>query len=166
MKLNPELIDIMQQNHMDVDLCCLFLLMYHHGLDHVAAARKVLTPEEEAGIRINLMKLNLINGDLELLLPLYEVDNPNTDHSDKFDYYRKSVAKVLSPDKKAKIRNTPETQLEFSYLLNRIPDLNLERLIEVTIHYYNNVEFSTNLSKFLAESADLYYESGLSSDLV
>lgn len=160
--INQQLIDVLEELDLDVDEGILFCFAVEYDLLRVLIDKELITERNEHEFRINLTTMDE-NGNIILKYSLFSFKN-NSDEQFKefitrlkdrgleingFSYNSKPHA-ILTTD--------TETKENFSKFIMKHPDFNLDKLVEVTLEYYQKVDYAKKLSNFLNSDVETMYE--------
>lgn len=158
MRINKKISEIIESSGLDKGLALTFLFLYENRFEPILD-RLIITQEEEAKIRINLMKLDLVDDQMKLTHPLFETDElPNNVTVLDFKNFTKQVYKQIPESKRARINIGTESTIAFNNLVKNIESIDIDKLIKLTVYYYSNENYCVNIDRFLSEKAILLYD--------
>ena len=163
MKVNPQLIETIEQSGLPVEealLFCAAVEMQRYGtLDWLVATSGIITTENEHKYRINLCNHDPEMDSIKLRYPLFTGEQPDIT-------FRQFTEQLYARGVKYNGHvNTPlnysivsaDDEGAFLEFVRKVGKLDLNKLVAVTVNYYANVPFAKKLCDFLKGIAPSMY---------
>ena len=165
MKVNPELIRVIQESNLPEEealLFCAAVELQEYGvLNYILMAPGLITIDNEHLYRINLCEVDVDKPGIKykLRVPLFKDDGPSVSFND--------FLKLLT-EKNVRHNGHSSNPLSYSILsaeddealktcMRRLKTTNIQRLADVTAEYYFNTTYAKKLKDFLLHIAPLMF---------
>ena len=166
MQINSQIIKIIKENNLNETESIFFCLAWNFKKYYPKAedilfitlgdGSKLINLEQEENYRINFLKLE--DGELVLKYPLFVKDQVNS-----FDLFVKKIADTRLINSKGHVNNPQDYPVydvskETREAFNQLPELDLDKGVEVVIRYYETTKPAQKFSNYLSKGFIVDYK--------
>lgn len=157
--LNPEIFKVIKENHLDEQESVFFCLMWWFKKHYPKAETllftetrngiKIINLEHEEKYRINFLRLE--ENELVLRYPLFIKEQVNS-----FDIFVKKIAETRLVTSRGHVNNPQDYPVydvskDTRDAFNQLPELDLDKAVEVVIRYYETTKPAQKFSNYLSK---------------
>lgn len=165
MQINPELIDQINKDGLDMTEALLYCFAIEYKLDVARVTDTFVDQDNEMFYRINLTDRDVISNTLSLKIPLFSPSNLGEFGRFITALKARGFTSNGHPNNQVKysvINTSNEAKTAFLSFYNEDTDFN--RLVNCVVSYYERTEMPVKLDKFFNQLVGMEYDSYVNND--